>query len=169
MRRVAEFGSLGIIRAMTPEPHQDLPEANERQLCVSCMTPNDPAAHFCTKCGAPLSSYASTGPFESLFAEGSVYRSAAERPRKLVVVLGVWLIFGMMTLAGVLLVVIGRDTGFVYTISGAVMLAIAPVMIWKTTRSPSVQLASGIAPKSFQGEKDVTALLAPVQAIEVGV
>ena len=82
-----------------------------------------------------MSSYASTGPFESLFAEGSAYRSAAERPQKLVVVLGVWLIFGMMTLAGVLLVVIGRDTGLVYTISGAVMLAIAPVMIWKTTRN----------------------------------
>jgi len=120
---------------MTPEPHQDLTEANEQQLCVSCLTPNDPAAHFCLKCGAPLSSYASTGPFESLFAEGSVYRSAAERPQKLIVVLGIWLIFGMMTLAGVLLIVTGRATGLVYSIGGGIMLAIAPVMIWKTTRN----------------------------------
>ena len=120
---------------MTPESHPELPETNERQLCVSCMAPNDPAAHFCNRCGAPLSSYASTGPFESLFAEGSVYRSAAERPQKLIVVLGVWLIFGMMTLGGILLAVIGRDTGWGYSVSGAIMLAIAPVMIWKTTRN----------------------------------
>jgi hypothetical protein len=120
---------------MTPEPHQEIPESAEKQLCVSCMAPNDPAAHFCAKCGAPLSSYASTGPFESLFAEGSVYRSAAERPQKLVVVLGIWLVFGLMALAGILLIVIGRETGFGYLVAGAFMLPISIMMIWKTTRN----------------------------------
>ena len=45
-----------------------------------------------------------------------------------------WLIFGLMTLAGVLLVVIGCDAGIGCIISGAVILAIAPVVIWKTAR-----------------------------------
>ena len=121
------------LRAM--EPNQDIPETEEKQLCVGCMAPNEPSAHFCVKCGAPLSSYAATGPFESLFAEGHVYRQAAERPQKLVVVLGVWLIFGMMALAGLLLISIGRDTGFGYLVAGAFMLPISVMMIWKTTRN----------------------------------
>ncbi len=110
-------------------------EGEERQLCVSCAAPNHPSAHFCIKCGAPLSSYASTGPFESLFAEGAVYREAAPRPRSLVVVLGVWLIFGTLGLAGLVMVWIGRDIGLQYTAFGAIMLALSVVLVWKSTRN----------------------------------
>jgi hypothetical protein len=116
----------------TPQPPADL---DEKQLCVSCMFPNQPAAHFCAKCGAPLSSYASTGPFEHLFAEGHVYRQATERPHNLVVVLGVWLIFGVTALAGAALLFIGREDGIQYVVAGAFFLPISLVMIWKTTRS----------------------------------
>ena len=69
-------------------------------FCLQCgykIPDDDP---FCAKCGAPMSSYAATSPFESLFAEGHVYRQAAERPRSFVVVLGIWIIFGMMAMAG---------------------------------------------------------------------
>jgi hypothetical protein len=127
---------------MSSEPHQDLPDADEKQLCVSCMTPNDPAAHFCTKCAAPLSSFASTGPFEHLFAEGSVYRAAAERPRKLVVVLGVWMIFGLMMLAGLFvigMILSSQDAALALKIFGALVglavVAVSGTMIWKTTRN----------------------------------
>ena len=120
---------------MTPEPHQELPEADEKQLCVSCLASNDPAAHFCIKCGAPLSSYASTGPFESLFAEGSVYRQAAERPQKLVVVLGVWLIFGIMALVGVVFIAKFQNEGLEYVITGTLILLVSLAMILKTTRN----------------------------------
>jgi hypothetical protein len=123
---------------MIPEPHQELPEADEKQLCVSCMAPNEPAAHFCSGCGAPLSSYASTAPFESVFAEGSVYRAAAERPQKLVVVLGIWLIFGTMALEGITSVVMmqdGGEAGFFFRILGAGMTVISVAMLWKTTRN----------------------------------
>ena len=115
-----------------PEPPAD---SDEKQLCVSCMFPNELAAHFCATCGAPMSSYAATGPFEHLFAEGHVYRQAAERPRSFVVVLGIWLIFGTMALAGVALLFIGREVGIEYVVVGAFLLPISLVMIWKTTRS----------------------------------
>ena len=119
-----------------PEQSPESPaDANEKQLCVSCMFPNESAAHFCAKCGAPMSSYAATGPFESLFAEGHVYRQAAERLRSFVVVLGIWLIFGMMALVGVALLFIGREVGIQYVVVGAFLLPISVVMIWKTTRS----------------------------------
>ena len=116
----------------TPQPPAD---SDEKQLCVSCMFPNEPAAHFCAKCGAPMTSYAATGPFESLLAEGHVYRQASERPRSFVVVLGIWIIFGSMALAGAALLFIGRDMGLQYVIAGAFFLPVSLVMIWKTTRS----------------------------------
>src|SRR5690606_24922835 len=69
-------------------------EEDERQLCLACLAPNDLSAHFCTKCGGPMTSYAAAGPIESILAEGYAYRWAVERPRKLTVVLGVWVLFG---------------------------------------------------------------------------
>ena len=119
-----------------PEQSPETPgETGEKQLCISCMFPNSPEAHFCTKCGAPLTSYAATGPFEHIFAEGHVYRQAAERPRSFIVVLGIWIIFGALGLTGIVLVAVGRDSGFGSIIVGALLLALAVVMIAKTTRN----------------------------------
>ena len=119
-----------------PEQSSETPgQAEEKQLCVSCVFPNDPEAHFCVKCGAPLSSYAATGPFERIFAEGHVYRQAAERPRSLIVVLGIWVIFGAMALTGVVLVAAGRGSGFVIVLVGGLLLVFSFVMIAKTTRN----------------------------------
>jgi len=117
----------------SPEPNpQSDGEVDEKQLCMNCVSPNEPAAHFCVKCGAPLSSYAAIGPFESLFAEGHIYRQAAERPRKLIVVLGICLIFGTMALTGALLIVVGRGAGLGYVAPGALLLAISAAIILKT-------------------------------------
>lgn len=97
------------------------------------MFPNEASANFCAKCGAPITSYAATGPFESLFAEGHVYRQAVEKPRRFVVVLGIWIIFGPMALTGVAVLFISREAGGL--IAGTLFLAIPSVMIWKTTRN----------------------------------
>ncbi|MFO1476895.1 MAG: zinc ribbon domain-containing protein [Verrucomicrobiota bacterium] len=120
------------------DSHAESAEAREQQLCVSCMAPNEPEAHFCVQCGAPLSSYASTGPFESLFAEGSVYRKAAERPQKLIVVLGIWVLFGLTGLGGAMIIVIslsrrriGEDWYGILT--GAAFIAVSVAMIFRTT------------------------------------
>jgi len=123
---------------MTTKPEQ-IPEApgglDETKLCVSCMAPNETEAHFCAECGAPMTSYASTGPFEHIFAEGHVYRQAAERPRRLVVVLGIWVIFGWTTLAAVWMLFSSREGDIPYFITGAFLLPVSLVMIWRTTRS----------------------------------
>src|SRR5207249_693822 len=90
-----------------PSEPQDRPldsgEGEEKALCTSCMAPNEPSAHFCASCGSPMSPYAATGPFESVLAEGHVYRQAAERPRSIIVVLGIWLTFGMIAVAGAMM------------------------------------------------------------------
>lgn len=109
-------------------------DADASPLCLSCLQPNAPASHFCSKCGAPMTSYAATGPFEHLFAEGFVYREAASRPRSLIVVLGVWLIFGSIALVGAVFFV-GSAQGEVGAgLLGVGTVAMALLMIYRTTR-----------------------------------
>jgi hypothetical protein len=124
---------------MTPEPDQagSIPadDPDERQLCVNCVAPNQPSAHFCADCGAPLSSYAATGPFELVFAEGHVYRQAAEHPRHLIVVLGVWLIFTPMAFTGVWLMLDPRESSVADVLLGLLFFAVSLAMISKTTRN----------------------------------
>jgi len=45
-------------------------------LCSACFEANIPGANFCQKCGAPLSSYATTAPLEQIFFLGWMYRRA---------------------------------------------------------------------------------------------
>jgi hypothetical protein len=128
----------GIICVMKASPESEQPplELEETQLCTSCMAANLPAAHFCIKCGAPLSSYAATGPFESLFAEGYVYREATEHPRKLIVVLGIWAIFGTVAIISTATLLFSPATGFSgETVIGGLLLSISAMILWKTTRN----------------------------------
>ena len=71
----------------------DIEDEVELPVCLSCLQPNTVEDHFCRKCGAPLDSYAATAPFESIFAQGHVFRGATEGKPRLIVVIGVWLIF----------------------------------------------------------------------------
>jgi hypothetical protein len=53
----------------------------------------------------------------------------------LIVVLGIWLIFGAMGLTGIVVIAFGRDSGFGFVVVGALILAFSLVMIGKTTRN----------------------------------
>ncbi|MFO1459420.1 MAG: zinc ribbon domain-containing protein [Verrucomicrobiota bacterium] len=120
---------------MDAEPRSDPPADSEpaRPLCISCATPNDPVANFCQHCGAPMTSYASTGPFESLFSEGRAYREAADHPRSAVVLVGVWLLFGVMFLGGVLLTTPAVKGDVFMAIPGALLMGVSLMMLIKTT------------------------------------
>lgn len=85
-------------------------------------------------------------PFEKIFAEGYVYRQAAESPRKFIVVAGIWLIFIPMAVEGVLLLPKGGwrglkgwnefDESLGYLVNAVValgLLAISAVIILRTT------------------------------------
>lgn len=106
-------------------------EPEGKQLCRSCAALNEPAADFCVKCGAPISWYSTIGPFESIFAQGFVYREAAERPRRFIVVLGIWLIFLPPIIAG--LVIMSNSDGLLWDAMGAGMILIALGIISRTT------------------------------------
>ena len=120
---------------MPPDAQPGNAEESESQLCLGCLVPNRIEAHFCEECGAPLSSYATTAPFERIFAEGHAYRAAVDRPHSFVIVFGVWLLFGMMGGTGIALLVWSRELGVASIFIGAFFVAISAAMIWKCTRN----------------------------------
>lgn len=125
-----EGQSPAATRAPTPSA-----DAMEHALCLQCLAPNVPTAHFCGDCGAPLSPYAATAPFESLLSEGHAWRQATSNPRRLVVVLGMWLLFGPMLAGSAWLLAMGREAGVQGWAAAAFFLPVSVVVLWKTTRN----------------------------------
>ena len=61
--------------------------------CGYCTAPNSPLANFCENCRAPLTAFATTGPFEHAVSWGWGVGEAIGRPRPSTLILvGVWLI-----------------------------------------------------------------------------
>jgi zinc-ribbon domain len=128
----------------TENAAQPASEPEGKPLCRSCAAPNEPNADFCAKCGAPLSWYFTIGPFESIFAQGFVYREAAERPRRFIVVAGIWLIFLPQVLVGIGMLVFNPGFGWNLVATGLILISIA--IIGRSTwnyisqkRQPSAQ------------------------------
>lgn len=80
---------------MPSPPRDDLDS-----ICLTCGEPNGPDRHFCSECGAPLTSHAVNDPFATIRAEGWVYRKAQNSPRSLIVVVGIWMIWGPIVIVG---------------------------------------------------------------------
>lgn len=70
-------------------------------VCPTCLAVIEPGQHFCRHCASPLTPIASTDPIGSIYAQGDLYRKAVAHPRKLIVLLGVWLICGPAALGGI--------------------------------------------------------------------
>ncbi len=69
--------------------------AVEGIVCSRCMTPNDPVEKACTQCGAPLGDFGSTAPWEFGKARPKAYREPTSPRRKPVILVAVWLLFGL--------------------------------------------------------------------------
>lgn len=112
------------------DSNKPLGESGGKQLCRSCAALNEPNADFCIKCGAPLSWYSTIGPFETIFAQGFIYREAAEHPRHFIAVLGIWLIFLPQAMAGIGMV---RLHSLFWSSIGVGMIFISVGIIGRTT------------------------------------
>lgn len=111
-------------------------DAEENELCPQCLSGNVPGSAFCRDCGAPLSAYAATGPFESALAQGHLYRRAAEHPHNSFVVAGVWLIFSGIAVMGAIMVIGGGNNGDGGTLlAGLGFLAFSITIIAKTMKN----------------------------------
>ncbi len=74
-------------------------------LCPACLAELTAGCGFCPKCAAPVTPTVAISPFERIFSEGYIYRQAVASPRKLIVVVGIWLVFLPVCLSGVLMIV----------------------------------------------------------------
>ena len=72
-------------------------------LCPHCLEEIASADHFCRACGGPLTSHASTDPIGHILAEGYAYRQAVSGRPGMLVLLGVWAIFGPQLAMAVLM------------------------------------------------------------------
>ena len=85
-----------------PDADNNQPDETQQEqaqaLCPNCLTPNDPKAHFCTNCATPMSSHACIDPIASIWARGDTWRKASSHPKKLIHLIGMWLLFGPTTL-----------------------------------------------------------------------
>lgn len=79
-------------------------DADGADLCIHCLKPIGQHACFCIHCRAPLSFLAGTVSYYSVLAEGFIYRTAVQQPKRLFVVIGVWAVFGSMAISGGMLV-----------------------------------------------------------------
>lgn len=81
---------------------RDLPstESDETITCVSCMTPNRVTDARCRKCGYPIGSTVNLDPMQTIQTEGLLLRKALEGRPKLIVLLGVWILFLPVLLVG---------------------------------------------------------------------
>jgi hypothetical protein len=130
-----------------------LKEDDERlgnPLCLHCAEELIGHVQFCPKCGCPATPEAASMPYESVLARGFAFREGSTRPRKLVVVIGVWLLVGptFLVFSGFLVAVLlnVRDffdrppqgiEGFIGLFLGLALIvalaAISGALLFKTT------------------------------------
>ena len=80
------------------EPATPMEDEGEDIVCPHCIEPIGQFDHFCSHCDRPVTTHASTDPLGQVYASGHAYRNATSGRPKLIVVLGIWLIFGPQVL-----------------------------------------------------------------------
>jgi ribosomal protein L40E len=86
---------------MASAEHNEMNDSQAKQdtpLCPHCLAENDPKAHFCYKCGTPMSYHATVDPIASIWARGDTWRKAVSRPTRPITLVGMWLLFGVSSL-----------------------------------------------------------------------
>jgi hypothetical protein len=106
----------------------------ESFLCPSCAYPVPVTDVFCRKCNSPIGLLTSPDPIQQAHMEGFVYAKALDRRPKLVVVIGVWLlffpVFGFAAFGTIALLVNFTNNGLM----GAVMFLLAVIVLYYSAK-----------------------------------
>ena len=87
-----------------PDLEPDVSFEDDCELCISCLFPNAPGRPFCKRCGAPVNFISTISPAYWPFAMGFGYRQAVRRRPKLIVLIGIWIIFFPGLIAGLFMI-----------------------------------------------------------------
>jgi len=85
----------------------DSSEPTPLPMCTSCGSMQEGNGHFCEKCGAPLTQHAHSDYVLGIQSRGFALHQATTNPKKLIVVLGIWLWVGPSLAFCLFLFVIG--------------------------------------------------------------
>ena len=83
------------VEASDETPGDDEDDDPGTPLCPSCLAPTEPLQHFCAECGSPLTSHAEIDPIGRIYSMGYTFGKAVDSPRRLIVLVGMWCIFGL--------------------------------------------------------------------------
>jgi len=118
------------------DPNADVGRSDNVPLCPSCFEPNDPGAHACKKCGAPLDLFATTDPLQLTRSAGWAYRQATSgrRTSKLILI-AMWLIFGPAFLLLLFLVLPDVETHPLGLTLFLLLLLLNGAILYRVTKS----------------------------------
>jgi hypothetical protein len=102
---LSRSGARQVLRAAS-RPHPDRSETDaedetghgqydDRLICPHCARPIGRFDHFCPHCGGPVTAHASIDPLGQVYSAGHGYRRATSGRPTFLVLLGMWLIFGL--------------------------------------------------------------------------
>jgi len=77
---------------------------------------------------------ANTDPMQSIRAEGFGYRSAVEGPPKLIVLIGMWLLFGPLAVGAANMIIAG-GRGLLAMIPPILLFLCSTVVVYRVTRN----------------------------------
>jgi len=83
------------VEAADETPGDEETDAPGTPLCPSCLAPTELLQHFCAECGSPLTSHAEIDPLGRIYSMGYTFGKAVDRPRRLIVLIGMWCIFAL--------------------------------------------------------------------------
>jgi hypothetical protein len=73
-------------------------------ICCSCLKLIDVETAFCQHCGQPIGVMITIDPVQAILTEGILYEKASTSPRKLIVVIGMLLLWGSFFALGLCLI-----------------------------------------------------------------
>ena len=72
----------------------NIANSNNKKTCPNCLAANGISADFCSECGYPIGDFVNIDPLGQIQSQGHLFRKAADKPRSLIIVLGLWTYFG---------------------------------------------------------------------------
>src|SRR3954453_6327000 len=115
-------------------------ETGESVICPLCQTANKGFEAFCRHCGAPIGATATFDPLNVIRAETQLYREALEGQPKLIVLIGVWILFFpilLICLPGAVFLIVEHSSavGFMAFWFGVILSAVSIVMLYRVTKN----------------------------------
>jgi hypothetical protein len=67
----------------------------ETILCPNCQEENEIERICCRNCNYPIGTNSTTDPVQSALAEGSMIGKGIKSPKKFIIIIGMWVLFGI--------------------------------------------------------------------------